>query len=93
MDILDGNKLSYSELVEILASTNARLERLEKYVSWLNHEIANWSEFETNQTLTLQSEVARYKVPWKRFDELDKKITGYITFNESKPEKKDGSAF
>ena len=82
-DCLEGKKLTYEELVEILASTNARLERLEDYVLWLNKEISAWSEFETNQTLTLQSEVVRYKLPYKRFDELEQEIKNYITFNET----------
>ncbi len=88
-DVLDGKKLTYEELVEILASQSARIQRLEKYVDWLNHEIASWSEFESNQTLTLQSTVTRYKLPYKRFDELEKKIDNYIVFNESKPSKRD----
>ena len=83
-DVLDGEKLTYEELVEILASQSARIQRLEEYVSWLNREIAAWAEFETNQTLALNIDVSRYKLPYKRFDELDKKITNYITFNESK---------
>ena len=83
-DVLDGEKLTYAELVEILASQSARIQRLEEYISWLNREIAAWAEFETNQTLALNIDVSRYKLPYKRFDELDKKITNYITFNEDR---------
>jgi hypothetical protein len=86
---LDGKKLTYEELVELLCLMNVRLERIEKYVTWLNKEIANWAEFQTSEILKTECDMKRYKVPFKRFDELEQTLKNYIAFNENKKQKKD----
>jgi hypothetical protein len=63
---------------------NVRLERIEKYVTWLNKEIANWAEFQTGEILNTECNMQRYKVPFKKITELEESLKGYITFNESK---------
>lgn len=87
-DCLEGKKLTYEELIEILASQSAKILQLEKYVVWLNTEISQWSEFQTYLELEIKDGLIRYKVPYKKFDELEQEIKNYITFNESKSDKK-----
>ena len=83
VDILDGKKLTYSELIEILASQSAKILRLEEYIVWLNKEISQWSEYQSELALKTKSDMARYKVPYKKCDELEQDLKNYITFNES----------
>jgi len=87
-DILEGKKLTYEELVNILCLVSVRLERLEEYVSWLNKEISNWAEFQTGEVLKTECDIKRYKVPYKKIDELEQDLKNYITFNEDRKSKK-----
>lgn len=83
-DVLEGKKLTYSELVEILAITNVRIDRLEKCLTRFIHDFCVWSEFQTTQILDTKSDVYSYtkKTPWKKLDELEQIVKNFITYKE-----------
>lgn len=84
MSFLDGPKLTYGELVEVLCNLAVRLERLEDYVVQFNHDVSVWTEFETGLALTLQDDMANYKVPYGTVRQIDNKLSNYIAYNEGK---------
>ena len=68
----------------MLCNLAVRLERLEDYVVQFNHDVSVWTEFETGLALTLQDDMANYKVPYGTVRQIDNKLSNYIAYNEGK---------
>jgi len=86
-----AEKLSYGELVKILCNVVDRQNKLESWMLQFFRAVESQSEFTTEQMLNLSMDMTNYKVPWRRFDQIEQDLTNYIAFNES--DKKEARTF
>lgn len=84
------SKLSYSELVEILANLKVEQQRQSEqikamvdHINWLNKEIASWGEFITTLSLTLWADMGDKRSNRKRIDECEQVVKSFITYAQS----------
>ena len=76
--------MNNEELTEAFMLLDTRVNNLYKTLSLLIKELSEWSEFQTTNILEVKGDIynSTRKTPWKRLDEMDGMIKGFISYHQ-----------